>query len=100
MENNFLLESLTACHNVDSKLVMYIMVNTAFLNFLDSLDNLTVSLKSLILLNRTTYEQTLPISLILPEFDFYITNCTKDIKRLSLPILTEKGHFLFTRKAY
>ena len=60
---NFLLESLAACHNVDSKLVMYFTVNTAFVNYLDSLDNLTDFLKFPILLNRTTYEQTLPISL-------------------------------------
>ena len=60
-ENDFLLESLAACHDVDSKLVMYSMVNTAFINHLDSLDNLTDYLKSQILLNRTTYKQTLPI---------------------------------------
>ena len=49
---------------------MYFMVNIAFANYLDSLDNLTVSLKSLISLNMTSYEQTLPISLIPPEFDY------------------------------
>ena len=67
--NNFPLESLTACHDVDSKLVMYFMVNAAFANYLDSLENLADSLKSLILLIRTTYEQTLPISLKSFEFD-------------------------------
>ena len=67
MENNFLLESLATCHDVDSKLVMYFTVNT--LNYLDSFDNLTVSLKALILINRTAYEQTLLISLLPPEFD-------------------------------
>ena len=40
-ENNFLLESLAACH--DSKLIMYFTVNTAFVNYLDKIDNLTVS---------------------------------------------------------
>ena len=59
-ENNFLLESLDACHDAKSKLVMYYMVNTAFVNYLD---NLTDSSKFPILLNRTTYAQTLPISL-------------------------------------
>ena len=58
-ENNFLLESLATCHDVESKLVMYFMVNTDFVNYLDSLDNLTDSLKFPILLNRTTYKQTL-----------------------------------------
>ena len=64
-EYNFLLESLAACHNTNSKWVMYFTMNTAFVSYLDSLDNLTYSLKAPILLNRTTYEQTLPVSLIL-----------------------------------
>ena len=59
-ENNFLLESLATCHNAESKLVMYFMVNTAFVNYLE---NLTDSLKFPILLSWTTHEQTLPISL-------------------------------------
>ena len=64
-ENNFLLESLAACHNAESKLVMYFMVNTAFVTYLE---NLTVTLKFLILLKWTTHKQTLPISL--QSFDF------------------------------
>ena len=63
VENNFLLESLAACHDVDSKFVMYFTMNMAFVNYLDSHDNLTDSLKFPILLNRTTYKQTLSISL-------------------------------------
>ena len=39
------------------------MVNTAFVNYLNSLDNLTDYLKFPILMNRTTFEQTLPISM-------------------------------------
>ena len=46
VENNFLLESLAACHGANSELVMYFMVNTVFVNYLDSLDNLTDSLKN------------------------------------------------------
>ena len=53
-ENNFLLESLAACHDADSKSVMYFMVNTAFVNYLDSLDNLTDFLTSQLPLNKTT----------------------------------------------
>ena len=80
VENNFLLESLGACHNANSKLVMYIMVNTAFVNYLDSLNNLTVSLKTLILLNRTTYKQTSPISLPPAEFDLKLLTAPKMLK--------------------
>ena len=60
VENNFLLEPLVACHNAESKLVMYFMVNTAFVNYLY---NLTETLQFPILPNWNTYKQTLPISL-------------------------------------
>ena len=36
-ENHFLLESLAACYNAESKLVMYFTVNTTFVNYLDNL---------------------------------------------------------------
>ena len=60
VENHFLLESLAVCHDTNSKLVIYFMVNTASINYID---NLTNSLTFPILLNWTTHEQTLPISL-------------------------------------
>ena len=41
-ENNILLESLAAHHDSNSKLVMYFTVITAFFNYLDILDNLTL----------------------------------------------------------
>ena len=47
-ENPFLLESLAACHDVESKLVMHFMVNTALVSYLD---NLTNSLKCPLLLS-------------------------------------------------
>ena len=47
VENNFPLESLAACHHAESKLVMYFMVNTAFVHYLD---NLAESLKFKILI--------------------------------------------------
>ena len=34
-ENNFLLESVAACHDADTNLVMYFTVNTAFVNYID-----------------------------------------------------------------
>ena len=40
-ENHFLLESLAAFHNAESKLVMHFMVNTAFINYLDNLTDST-----------------------------------------------------------
>ena len=58
-ENNFLLESLAACHDVNLKLIMYFMVNTAFVNYLDQIVNLTKTLRAPILLDKTTFQQTL-----------------------------------------
>ena len=44
-ENHFLLGSLAACQDVNSKLVMYFIVNTAFINYLDQFSNLTESIE-------------------------------------------------------
>ena len=43
VENHFLLKSLAACQDTNSKLTMYFTVNTAFVNYLDKFPNLTVS---------------------------------------------------------
>ena len=40
VENHFLLESLAACQDTNSKLTMYFTVNTAFVNYLDKCPNL------------------------------------------------------------
>ena len=68
-ENHFLLESLALCEDTNSRLTMYFTVNTAFVNYLDKFPNLTESLEFLIIKNKTTFEQTLPISLNISEFD-------------------------------
>ena len=61
-ENNFLLESLAACHNDNTKLVMYFTVNIAFTNYIDEF-NLTEELEAPILTNKTISEYTLPVFL-------------------------------------
>ena len=63
------MESLAACHDSNYKLVKYFMVNTAFVIYIDSLDNLTDSSKFPILMNKTTFEQTLPFSVNVSKFD-------------------------------
>ena len=62
VENNFLLESLAACKNANSNLVMYFAVNTTFVNFIDQV-NLTETLPFPVLTNKTISEHTLPIFL-------------------------------------
>ena len=80
VENNFLLESLTACHDANYKLVMYFAVNTAFVNYLDSLNNLMHCLTFPLLMNRTTFEQTLPISLNVSTLDSELLMAPKILK--------------------
>ena len=73
-DNHYLLESLAACNNRNSKLTMYFMINTAFANCLDMFPNLTESLQFLLIKNRTTYKQILPINLNITGFDKACTN--------------------------
>ena len=54
-ENHFLLESLAACHDANSKLVMYFTVNTASVNYLDQFPHLTESLEFPIIKKQTTF---------------------------------------------
>ena len=68
-DNHYLLESLPACHNRHSKLTMYFIINTALATCLDMFPNITESLQTPLIRNRTMYEQILPIHLSFPGFD-------------------------------
>ena len=81
-ENHFLLESLPACQGMNSKLVMYFTVNTAFINYLDQFPNLTESLEFWIIKNKTTFEQILPITLNISKFDPTLLTASSDLKEL------------------
>ena len=62
VENNYLLESLAACHDSRTKLVMYFMVNLAFTNYLNDF-NLTEEISISTITNKSTLEVTLPVFL-------------------------------------
>ena len=79
-ENHFLLESLAACENANSKFTMYFTVNTAFVNYLDKFPNLTESLQFLVIKNKTTFEQTMPIFLNISKLDQTLLNASTDLK--------------------
>ena len=68
--NCYLLESIAACINRNSKLVMYFTINMAFANYLDMFPNVTESFP--LIRDKTTHEQPLPINLSIPDFDLYI----------------------------
>ena len=61
-ENNFLLESLAAFHDTNTKLIMYFTVNNAFTNYLKEF-NLTEEVEVPIFTNKYTSEITLPVFL-------------------------------------
>ena len=79
-ENHFLLESLVACHEANSKLVMYFIMNAAFVNYLDQFTNMTESLRYPIIRNKTTFEQTLPIALNMSKFDSDLLPAPRNLK--------------------
>ena len=89
-QNNFHLESLAACHDAESKLVMHFTVNKAFVNYLD---NLTETLKFPILLHQTTQEQTLPISLWSFNFNSDALKAAKTLKDFVYQFLHKKKIF-------
>ena len=80
-ENNFLLESLAACHDGSTKLVMYFTVNIAFTNYINQF-NLTEELETPILTNKTISKYTLPVFLNKSTFDDTLLY----IKRIYRPI--------------
>ena len=78
-ESNFLLESLAACENLETKavLVMYFTVNLAFVIHFE---NATENLGSSVPTNWTTQEQILPISVESFEFDPKLLSAPKTMK--------------------
>ena len=59
---------------------MYFTVNTAFFNYLDQIDNLTETLNVPILMNNTSFEQTLPLSLNASKYDSDLLTAPKTLK--------------------
>ena len=59
---------------------MYFTVNTAFINYLDQFSNLTESLELPIIKSKTTFKQTLHISLNVSKFDSTLLTASSDLK--------------------
>ena len=70
------------------------MVKKAFVNYLDHLDNLTHSLDVLIIMDRTTFQQILPISLKASYFDCDLLTTPKMLKTLFTSIITKRKIFI------
>ena len=93
VENHFLFESLAACQDTDSKLVMYFTVNTAFINYLDQFPNLTELLQFLVIRNKTSFEHVLPISLNISKFDPTLLTASSDLKEFIQQYTIDKEIF-------
>ena len=59
---------------------MYFTVNTAFVNYLDKFPDLTDSLEFPVIRNKTTFEQTLPISLNISKFYSSLLTASSNLK--------------------
>ena len=59
---------------------MYFTVNTTFVDYLDKFPNLTECLEFPIIRNKTTFEQTLPISLNISKFDQTFLTASNNLK--------------------
>ena len=97
-ENNFLLESLAACHDSDTKLIMYLAINSALTNYLNEL-NSTEELEVPIFTNKLTLEITLPIFLNKSTFNGTLLSAPLTLKEYIAQYKCDKEFFLFGRKA-
>ena len=89
------MESLAACQDANSKLTltMYFTINTAFINYLDKIPNLTESLEFPLIKNKTTFQQTLPIFLNISKFDQTLLPASSDLKEFINSYTTLKEIF-------
>ena len=86
----WILPHTTLHNNTNSNLVMYLTVNTAFINYLDQFPNLTESLVFPIIKNKTTFEQILPTSLNISKFDPTLLIASSDLKEFIHQYTTDK----------
>ena len=89
-ESNFLLESLAACEGPEAKtdLEMHFTVNLAFVNYFE---DIIEELGKQILLNWTTQEQILPISLETFEISPNLINAPKTLPDLAVQYRNKKN---------
>ena len=91
-ENNFLLESLAACHDTNTKLIIYFTVNTAFTNYINQF-NLTEELEMPMLTNKSISEFTLPVFLNKSTFDDTLLSTLLTLKEYIAQYKHEKEIF-------
>ena len=80
VDTHFLLKSLGACENANSKIDYILYTQYSFVNYLDEFPNLTESLEFQVVKERTMFEQTLPISLNISKFDPALLTASNNLK--------------------
>ena len=91
-ENKYLLESLAACHDSNSKLIMYFTVNNACTNYLNKF-NLTEELEILLFTNKFTSEITLPVFLNKSKFNKSLLSVPLTLKEYTTQYKQDKEIF-------
>ena len=74
------------------------MVNTAFVNYMDQIDNLTEMLDFPNLKNNITFEQTLPISLNVSKFNSDLLTAPRTLKDFIHQYNCKKEIFHLTKR--
>ena len=97
MGNNFLLEPLATCHDANTNLIMYFMVNMAFTNHSDQFNNME-ELEFPMLTNKTTSEFTLPLFLNKSKFDDSLLSAPQTLKDYIAQYKHEKKIFDLTER--
>ena len=95
-DNHHLLESIAACDNKITKLVMYLTINLAFTNYLDKLPNMTDSLP--LIKDRTRYEQPLPLNESMPHFNISLRHRPTKLKDFMTNYVNNEKKFLICNK--
>ena len=86
-KNNYLLESLAACHDSRTKLVIYFTVNLAFTNYINDF-NLTEEINIPTIINKSTSEVTLPVFLNKSKFDEIFVISPTNIEGIYIQVQT------------
>ena len=91
-ENNYLPESLAACHDNNSKLVMYFTVNNAFTNYLNEFI-LSEEVEIPVFTNKSTSEIILPIFLNRTKIDESLFSAPLTLKEYTAQYKHDKEIF-------
>ena len=83
---------MAACHESESKLVMYFAVNIAFTNYLDEF-NLTEEVNIPVITNKSTLEITLPVFLNKSTFDESLVSAPLTLKEYTAQYKLDKEIF-------